>query len=247
VDGARNDDAPVATIESYLSYLSDIERSPNTVKAYAHDLKDYFVFLAHHGVDWREVRLEDIGEFVGWLRLPPAGRWGQVAVLPSLEPRSSWCGHDQREAVGGRLLLCHQARHGVDLGELLVTWLAPGRSAWKPFLHHISKSGARKQRTLTTISLKTPHRLPRAPAPRHKLPRPDTPGLEKVGAEAASQHEEHHTETASLPPSISAPAWQSAPGWAAHSSSRVQRTGLPVPPAAQTPGPGPPDQGADRR
>lgn len=31
-----DDDAPVAPIESYLAFLSDIERSPNTVKAYAH-------------------------------------------------------------------------------------------------------------------------------------------------------------------------------------------------------------------
>lgn len=46
----------------------------------------------------------------------------------------------------------------MDLGELLVTWIAPGRSAWKPFLHHISKSGPRKRRA---ISLKTPHRLAR--------------------------------------------------------------------------------------
>ena len=36
------DDLPVAAIERYLAYLTDIERSPNTVKAYAHDLKDYF-------------------------------------------------------------------------------------------------------------------------------------------------------------------------------------------------------------
>ena len=33
-----DDDAPVAPIERYLAYLTDIERSPNTVKAYAHDL-----------------------------------------------------------------------------------------------------------------------------------------------------------------------------------------------------------------
>ena len=32
---------PVEPIERYLAYLSDIERSPNTVKAYAHDLKDW--------------------------------------------------------------------------------------------------------------------------------------------------------------------------------------------------------------
>jgi integrase/recombinase XerD len=152
-----DDDAPVAAVESYLSYLSDIERSPNTVKAYAHDLKDYFVFLAHHGIDWREVRLEDIGEFVGWLRLPPAGRSGQVAVLPSFEPYLG-AATINRKLSAVSSFYAHQARHGVDLGELLVAWLAPGKSAWKPFLHHISKSGPRKRRV---ISLKTSHRLPR--------------------------------------------------------------------------------------
>ena len=57
-----DDDAPVEPIERYLAYLTDIERSPNTVKAYAHDLKDYFDFLVRRGADWRKVRLEDIGE-----------------------------------------------------------------------------------------------------------------------------------------------------------------------------------------
>lgn len=49
------DDGPVQPVERYLAYLTDIERSPNTVKAYAHDLKDWFVFLAGQGLDWREV------------------------------------------------------------------------------------------------------------------------------------------------------------------------------------------------
>src|SRR3989442_197474 len=79
-----DDDAPVAPIERYLAYLTDVERSPNTIKAYAHDLKDWFTFLAARALDWREVRLEDLGEFVGWLRLPPAARDGRVMVLPSV-------------------------------------------------------------------------------------------------------------------------------------------------------------------
>jgi integrase/recombinase XerD len=33
-----DDDAPVEPIERYLSYLTAIERSPNTIKAYAHGL-----------------------------------------------------------------------------------------------------------------------------------------------------------------------------------------------------------------
>ena len=47
-----DDDVPVEPIERFLGYLSDIERSPNTVRAYAHDLKDYWMFLVHRGLDW---------------------------------------------------------------------------------------------------------------------------------------------------------------------------------------------------
>ncbi|MFJ8391146.1 site-specific integrase [Streptomyces sp. NPDC094438] len=154
-----DDDAPVGPIERYLSYLTDIERSPNTVKAYAHDLKDYFGFLAQHGLDWREVRLEDLGEFVAWLRRPPRMRNGGVAVLPSVEA------HCTESTVNRKLSALaafyqHAARHGVDLGELLVTWQPAGRrrGSWKPFLHHVSAGGPVARRTIT---LKATKRLPR--------------------------------------------------------------------------------------
>src|SRR5260370_30390898 len=156
-----DDGVPVGPVERYLSYLTDIERSPNTIKAYAHDLKDYWVFLAGRGLDWREVRLEDIGEFVAWLRLPPAGRGGQVAVLPSVAP------HVGGSTVNRKLSALsafygHQARHGADVGELLTTWQPPGcRGGWKPFLHHPSK-GKPQPRPATTG--KAPPELPRGPA-----------------------------------------------------------------------------------
>ena len=51
VDG---DGVPVEPVGRYLSFLSDVERSPKTVKAYAHDLKDWFVLLTNRGQDWRE-------------------------------------------------------------------------------------------------------------------------------------------------------------------------------------------------
>lgn len=152
------DDAPVAPLEGYLSYLSAIERSPNTVKAYAHDLKDYFEFLNCQSVDWREVRLEDVGGFVAWLRLPPAGRSGQVAVLPSLEAQVG-AATINRKLSAVSSFYQYQARHGVELGDLLVTWSGPGgRTAFKPFLHHISKTGPQQRRA---ISLKSPRRMAR--------------------------------------------------------------------------------------
>ena len=153
-----DDGVPVGPVERYLSYLTDIERSPNTIKAYAHDLKDYWVFLASRGLDWREVRLEDIGEYVAWLRLPPAGRGGRVAVLPSVAP------HVGASTVNRKLsalsaFYCHQARHGADVGELLATWQLPGRrGGWKPFLHHASKGRPQPRRAIT---VKAPRKLPR--------------------------------------------------------------------------------------
>jgi integrase/recombinase XerD len=153
-----DDDLPVGPVERYLAYLTDIERSPNTVKAYAHDLKDYWVFLAHRGLDWQEVRLEDIGEFVAWLRLPPAGRSGQIAVLPAVEPQVG-ASTINRKLSAISAFYQHQARNGADIGELLTTWQLPGRrGGWKPFLHHVSKGKPQSRRA---ISLSAPKKLPR--------------------------------------------------------------------------------------
>jgi integrase/recombinase XerD len=135
------DDLPVAAIERYLAYLTDIERSRNTVKAYAHDLKDYFTFLDGCGLDWREVRLEDIGEFVAWLRLPPAGRDGRVAILPSVEHHVSASTVNRKLSALSAFYL-HAARNGADLGELLITWgPAVGRVEAVPAPHQQGPAG----------------------------------------------------------------------------------------------------------
>jgi integrase/recombinase XerD len=154
-----DDDAPVGPIERYLAYLTGIERSPNTVKAYAHDLKDWFTFLARQELDWQEVRPEDVAGFIAWLRRPPATRRGPVALLPSVEHH---CGEStvNRKLSAVSAFYQHAARNGVNLGELLTTWQPAGRRAagWKPFLHHITKGEPQARRT---IALKVPRKLPR--------------------------------------------------------------------------------------
>jgi integrase/recombinase XerD len=153
-----DDDNPVEPIERFLAYLTNVERSPNTVKAYAHDLKDYWVFLTVRGLDWREVRLEDLAEFAAWLRLPPVGRSGAVAVLPSVQAHVG-ASTVNRKLAALAAFYAHHARHGVDLGELLTTWRMPGRrGGWRPLLHHISKGAPQRQRT---VAMKTAKKLPR--------------------------------------------------------------------------------------
>jgi integrase/recombinase XerD len=152
------DDIPVEPAERYLAYLSAIERSANTVRAYAFDLRDYFVFLGYRGLDWREVRLEDLGDYVAWLALPPAGRAGQVAVLPSVEAQVG-AATVNRKLSALAAFYAHQVRHGVDAGELLTTWRAGGRrGGWKPFLHHVSKNKPQARRA---IAVRAPEKVPR--------------------------------------------------------------------------------------
>jgi integrase/recombinase XerD len=157
-----DDHAPVDPVERFLAYLASVERSPNTVKAYAHDLKDWFTFLGWRGLDWRSVTLEDVAGFVAWLRLPPEARDGRVQVLPTV-------GHHCAESSVNRKLaaltsFCEfHARHGVPLAGLLVTMAPAGRgrssaSSFKPFLHHITKNAAHRRRT---IMLSTPRARPR--------------------------------------------------------------------------------------
>lgn len=61
---------PVAAVDDFLAYLDAIERSPNTVRAYAYDLKTYLDFLAGLGKAFEDVTAEDLGYFVQFLRRP---------------------------------------------------------------------------------------------------------------------------------------------------------------------------------
>ena len=69
-----DDGVPVAAVESWLAYLSNVGRSPNTVKAYAHDLKDFLVFIA--GRAWTGGR----SSLMTWASMWPGWRCRRAAV-----------------------------------------------------------------------------------------------------------------------------------------------------------------------
>jgi integrase/recombinase XerD len=156
-----DDQIPVEPVERFLSYLTSIEKSPNTVRAYAHDLKDWFTYLAGHDLDWQVVTVEDVAGFVAWLRLPPEGRDGAVAVLPTVENHCSAASVNRKLAALTSFCEFH-ARHGVKLAGLLITLQPAGRrgsaTSYKPFLHHITKNGPPRRRA---IKLKTSRPRPR--------------------------------------------------------------------------------------
>ncbi|WP_433237430.1 tyrosine-type recombinase/integrase [Streptosporangium sp. CA-135522] len=165
-----NEHVPVEPVEQFLAYLTSIEKSPNTVKAYAHDLKDWFVYLTGHDLDWKTATLEDVAGFVAWLRLSPEARHGKVTVLPTVDHHCSAASVNRKLAALTSFCEFH-ARHGVELAGLLITNLPSGHrrgsaaTSYKPFLHHVTKHMAQRRRTIKLRSSRPrPHVLAAAEA-----------------------------------------------------------------------------------
>jgi integrase/recombinase XerD len=99
------------------------------------------------------VTLEDVAGFVAWLRLPPQARDGTVSVLPTVAHHCSAASVNRKLAALASFCGFH-SRHGVELTGLLVTMTPAGRrgfsaTAYKPFLHHVTKNASRRRRTVT--------------------------------------------------------------------------------------------------
>jgi integrase/recombinase XerD len=73
---------PLEPVDRFLAYLQLLPRSPNTVTAYAYDLRGFMEFLDGHQVGWTDVEVDHLAHFVRWLEQPA----GNVALLPAAEP-----------------------------------------------------------------------------------------------------------------------------------------------------------------
>jgi hypothetical protein len=147
-----DDGAVVAPAERYLAYLSALERSPNTVRAYAASLRLWFEFLGQAGVGWADAGVEDVARFVAWLRAPA----GNVIVLETGTGRRSPATVN-RHLAGVFGFYDHHARSGVGVAGELVAWRRVSRGSYKPFLHHARRLRASEIRS--PPSPDTPRRL----------------------------------------------------------------------------------------
>lgn len=152
-----DDGVVVDPVERFLAFLTDSGRSPNTVKAYAHDLRDWFEFLDGRAVDWVTVTVEDVAAFVAWLRLPPVARGAAVAALPAVEHCSASTINRKLAAVSSMYL--HGARSGVAVHAAVSVWRPSGRRGGpRSFLHHVSKS---TPSPAPVVRVRTRRRMPR--------------------------------------------------------------------------------------
>jgi integrase/recombinase XerD len=148
-----DDGVVVAPAERYLAHLSALERSPNTVRAYALSLRLWFEFLGQAGIGWADAGAEDVARFVAWLRAPAEN----VIVLEAgTGQRSAATVNRHLAAVFG--FYDHHARSGVGVAAGLVAWRRVSGGSYKPFLHHVTKG---KPIATRPVRLTATRRVPR--------------------------------------------------------------------------------------
>ncbi|MGH9066350.1 MAG: site-specific integrase [Acidimicrobiales bacterium] len=144
----------VDPIEAYLAHLAAVERSPNTVRAYASSLKLYFEYLADRGILWDQAGLEDVSRFLSFLRAPAEG---VILLDASAARRAESTVNRHLAAVFG--LYDFQVRRGVPVATELVAWRRGGRGSYKPFLDQV---GGRTRRVARRpVRLRAPRQLPK--------------------------------------------------------------------------------------
>ncbi len=145
---------PIGPVESYLAHLEAIERSPNTVRAYASSLRLWFEHLAARSVEWDTVGLDEVGRFVSWLRSPPEG----VVVIDVGAARRAVATVNRHLAAVFGLYDFH-ARRGVRVAAELVEWRRSGRGSYKPFLDQVG--GRSRSVPRRPVRLRPTRRLPK--------------------------------------------------------------------------------------
>jgi integrase/recombinase XerD len=144
---------PIAPAEAYLAHLEAIERSPNTVRAYASSLRLFFEHLERSGVAWDAVSLDEVGRFVSFLRSPAEGT---IVIDSGASRRAAATVNRHLAAVFG--LYEFHARRGVAVAASLVDWRRGGRGSYKPFLDQVGGRSRRSARR--PVRLRPVRRLP---------------------------------------------------------------------------------------
>ncbi|EHL31087.1 tyrosine-type recombinase/integrase [Legionella drancourtii] len=141
---------PVKPITEFIRYLNNVDKSPFTVKSYAHHLKLFWEFLVSRQLDWTKINLSNLAAFVGWLRELK----DESAVIDIIEDRSA-----RKPATINVILGCLSSfyRYHNQLGNTDVTITEsknlPG-NRYKALLHHVFKNKPVQRRIISVRQVK---------------------------------------------------------------------------------------------
>lgn len=144
-----DDGLPVLPVLKYMKYLKVTKDNYNTQRTYCYQLKHYFTFLKASNKNYEDIKLEDLVEFIGWLRNPYPEN---ITPLTPIKSALSVDSINLAITVVKKFydFLYQNEQINKDLSSrLVVNFFDRGNARYKDFLHHINKSRPSQKNILT--------------------------------------------------------------------------------------------------
>lgn len=131
----------VEPVEAYLEYGRQIDFRPNTTRAYAQSLAQWWSFLEVTGTSWDAVKLHDFGDFISALR------YGELdSPVRELRPRPTLS--DSTVNLRMRAVMSfyrYQADSGTDAAPFLWKQAHVRSGRYLSFLEHVARRAPQKR------------------------------------------------------------------------------------------------------
>ena len=146
---------PIKPITEFIRYLNNNDKSPFTVRSYAHHLKLFWEYLETKQISWIAINLASLAGFVGWLRDRDKNR----RVIDLTEDHAARKGSTINVILG---CLSSFYRYHNQLGNSNVAITEsknlPG-NRYKSLLHHVCKNKPVHKRLISVRKLVEPPKI----------------------------------------------------------------------------------------
>ena len=153
---ANDDGTPVEPVLQYLKFRDNGGAARNTLRLACIFLKHYFTYLDKRGLRWQAATIDDLADFLAWLKYP---RIDEKVIPLNLEPKYR---AETINAILDTVLAFYHYEYlrgglGNDVSERLVTFIKRPHGAYRSFLEGIADRRRTKRHLL------------RLPTPKHVL------------------------------------------------------------------------------
>ena len=146
-----NEFKPVVPILEFTKFLEATDKSPNTIKAYNHHLKLYWQFLQQDQINWTEVGIKDLANFIRWLQ---SGDQSEIIYFNRHESKRTNKTINLIMAAVSAFYDYHSRSGKVNDLKIYKDGVFSGK--YKSFLHHITNG---KVTNAKVLNLKEPKKI----------------------------------------------------------------------------------------
>ncbi|MDH7577412.1 MAG: tyrosine-type recombinase/integrase [Bacillota bacterium] len=134
-----SDGEPVLPVMRFIKFKDNSGAARKSLRSYCQHLKLFFEFLEQENLDYRQVNIDNMADFMRWLQNP----YGNLKVIPVTSvpsPRKSTTVNTVISTVLNfyDYLMRHED-YSVQLSERLKKTVSGSRRGFKDFLYHINK------------------------------------------------------------------------------------------------------------